>query len=637
MEFRVTLLPVGTSVSGIKLTGDNRRNLVAGWCYGVDPLADLPADPFSFDQAYGLDLLTDLTDDDLPLATFGWSGQSVTDLDNWSARRRIIEPEPDSGGWAVLTAARRTADGRARFHQFQDQADELVASQRAGQATAWETFPLLPPVGFVPVDVGDLKSVITRLTDIRDAQDEDPGPKRRLRETAVRDLEMLTDAAAAASGPGFNPRTFFGSLARFGGVIDWEIAEFLLRESWYRPPVVVPEPQFIPNDQPGVEPFDFLDNPGGLGGLRRPRPRRPPRGPRRHHPARPRQPDHLLLRPAERDRPRQIGRQAPLPQTAARPDRIQPLQPLRRVRRQLPVARSVPAAVHFDRIVRRPPDAADPGRPAGWGRDPSMTDLAVRTVRIHGTVPGSAPRAAAEALLRAMAPTMDDHGVLIVRRLRLDGFRGDDARGRLAELRRRAARPALAASGTGWSAQGAEAVWFRDEVEALACLTADLIAGSAAIPLVLAIPAAHSLIWGKQPDAGVAAQHSLAAGGAPTARVGYSGRLRPSHFDADHAGGSAGARGTAAGPGRWHLSSKARRRGSTHRPGARSPRQSSNSSRRRQRRLAGPGRSHRAQARCRSYRASCSRWPWCLPSSLPRLSPSCAPGPEPSASRQPSR
>ena len=109
-----------------------------------------------------------------------------------------------------------------------------------------------------------------------------------------------------------------------------------------------------------------------------------------------------------------------------------------------------------------------------------MTDLAVRAVRIHGAVPGPSPRAAAEALLQAMAPTGEDHGVLIVRRLRLDGFRGDQARGRLAELRRRAVRPALAASGAAWAAPGAEAVWFRDEAEALACLTADLIAGSAA-------------------------------------------------------------------------------------------------------------------------------------------------------------
>ena len=260
VEFRVTLLPVGTSVSGIELTEANRRNLIAGWCYGVDPLADLPADPFGYDQAYGLDLLTDLTDDDLPLATFSWSGQSVTDLDNWSARRRITEPEPDSGGWAVLTAARRTADGRARFHQFQDQTAELVASQRADQVAAWETCPLLPPVGFLPVDVGDLKAMIERLESARDAQDEVLEERRTLRETAERDLEVLAAAAAAASGPGFNLRIFFGRLARLGGVIDWEIAEFLLRESWYRPPVAVTEPDFIPDNPRVLAADDVLDN-----------------------------------------------------------------------------------------------------------------------------------------------------------------------------------------------------------------------------------------------------------------------------------------------------------------------------------------------------------------------------------------
>ena len=175
VEFRVTTLPLPSSVSGIKVTEENRRNLIAGFCYGVDPLADLPVDPFGFDQAYGLDLLTDLTDDDLPLATFSWNGQSVADLDNWSARRRIVEPEPSSGGWGVLTADRRIADGQARFSAFQDQAEELVARQIAVRASAWETFPLLPPVGFLPVDAGDLRSFTTRLEEIRDADDEARG------------------------------------------------------------------------------------------------------------------------------------------------------------------------------------------------------------------------------------------------------------------------------------------------------------------------------------------------------------------------------------------------------------------------------------------------------------------------------
>ena len=317
VEFRVTTLPLPPSVSGIKVTDANRRNLIAGSCYGVDPLADLPVDPFGFDQAFGLDLLTDLTDDDLPLATFSWNGQSVVDLDSWSARRRIVEPEPGSGGWAVLTADRRIADGQARFSQFQDQTQEIVARQLAAQASAGERFPLLPPVGFLPVEVGDLKSVTTRLEEIRDADDEaaeeeeETEGKRRerrmLRETAERDLEVLLAVAKAVRGPGFNLRTFFGGLAGFAGIIDWEIAEMLLRESWYRPPVVVPEPRVRPR-QPAVPA------------------------------ARPRPADQLLLRPAEPARPEQAGRQAPLPHVPPRSDRGRPLQPLRRVRRQLPVA-----------------------------------------------------------------------------------------------------------------------------------------------------------------------------------------------------------------------------------------------------------------------------------------------------------
>jgi hypothetical protein len=278
VEFRVTTLPLPSSVSGISVTGPNRRNLIAGSCYGVGPLADLPVDPFGFDQAFGLDLLSDLTDDDLPLATFSWSGQSVNDLDSWSARRRIVTPEPGSGSWSVLTADRRIADGQARFAQFQDQAEELVATQVADQTTAWETFPLLPPVGFLPVDDGDLKSVTTRLAEIRDADDEAPEdeeerehPERRsLRETAERDLEVLLAAASAVNGPGFSLRTFFGGLARFGGIIAWEMAELLLRESWYRPPVVVSEPRFIPDDRLRPAATDVIDVDGGRDVFGRP-------------------------------------------------------------------------------------------------------------------------------------------------------------------------------------------------------------------------------------------------------------------------------------------------------------------------------------------------------------------------------
>ena len=57
-------------------------------------------------------------------------------------------------------------------------------------------------------------------------------------------MELLKAAASAVSGPGFNLQMFFGRLAQPGGIIHWEIAEFMLRESWYRPSIVVAKPEF---------------------------------------------------------------------------------------------------------------------------------------------------------------------------------------------------------------------------------------------------------------------------------------------------------------------------------------------------------------------------------------------------------
>ena len=400
----------------------------------------------------------DLTDDDLPLATFSWNGQSVADLDSWSARRRIVEPEPapepGSGGWGLLTADRRIADGQARFSQFQDQAEELVASQLAAQASAEKRFPLLPPVGFLPVDVGDLRSLTTRLEEIRDADDEADEDKkeeetegkrrerRMLRETAERDLEVLLAAATAVRGPGFSLRTFFGELARFAGILDWEIAEMLLRDSWHRPPVVVAEPQLIP-DNPQFRPRAgevTNDDNGGRGGGTR------PDLDRRINYYFVRENLLALIKLAGKPRSRTFRR-----------DRIKADHSnlyVVFVANYLWLGLSRPPVL-VDRILQPGPEAANPRpvpRPAARPA-PSMTDLAVQTVRIHGSVPGPSPRAAAAALLQAIAPTGSDHSVLIVRRLRLDGFRGDQARGRLAELRRRAARPALAAER--WGVGGA--------------------------------------------------------------------------------------------------------------------------------------------------------------------------------------
>ena len=155
VEFRAIALPIGTTVDGITITPGNRRNLVAHWCFGTEQLEQLGVDPFGLNPAYsGFDQLdpADLTPYDVPLAVFRWDGTAVTDLDNWSARRRVTDPDPVPSSWSVTVADRRLADGQARFLQFQDQAEELVSRALAGSAAAADFFGLLPPVGFLPVD-----------------------------------------------------------------------------------------------------------------------------------------------------------------------------------------------------------------------------------------------------------------------------------------------------------------------------------------------------------------------------------------------------------------------------------------------------------------------------------------------------
>ncbi|HEY5248031.1 MAG TPA: hypothetical protein VIJ15_06215, partial [Dermatophilaceae bacterium] len=153
VEFRAIMLPVGNTVAGVPVTtsGDsgtsgNRRNLVAHWCLGTEQLAAFGADPFGFSPAYSglasLDPL-DLTPYDVPLAVFHWDNMVVQDLDNWSARRRVTDPDPAPSSWSAALSDRRDAEGQARFLQFQDQVDTLVIQAQAATAIASDTFGLL--------------------------------------------------------------------------------------------------------------------------------------------------------------------------------------------------------------------------------------------------------------------------------------------------------------------------------------------------------------------------------------------------------------------------------------------------------------------------------------------------------------
>ena len=179
VQFKAILLPValtpGNQVDGIDVTdgsgenkSDNRRNLLAHWCFGTAQLAGLGVDPFSFNPAYrGLDQLaaTDLTPCDLPLCVFYWDAGTITFIDTWSARRRTTRPDVSGTPWSAAVADQRSADGEARFLQFQDQISDLVTAGVSRRTVASAVFGLLPPVGFLPIAPGqDTFDEVTRLS-----------------------------------------------------------------------------------------------------------------------------------------------------------------------------------------------------------------------------------------------------------------------------------------------------------------------------------------------------------------------------------------------------------------------------------------------------------------------------------------
>ena len=264
-QFKAITLQLPDSVLGVPVTDDNRRNLLAHWCYGSQQLAALGTDPLSFPVGYGgFDTLapSDLTASDVPLAVFYWDGQTVGFVDNWSARRRITAPDPVTASWSAVLSDRRAADGQARFLQFQDQAAELIASGAAATVAAADAFPLLPPVGFLPIgtqQVGDmlkrLRALVGKIQPDERVQEGAANPEaepvlgatanpeavlRGLAGLARGGLDSIAKALAAQTPkPGFNPYLFFGGEANFGGLLDWEVAHLALRQSWENMPVPV--------------------------------------------------------------------------------------------------------------------------------------------------------------------------------------------------------------------------------------------------------------------------------------------------------------------------------------------------------------------------------------------------------------
>jgi hypothetical protein len=101
-----------------------------------------------------------------------------------------------------------------------------------------------------------------------------------------------------------------------------------------------------------------------------------------------------------------------------------------------------------------------------------MTTLAIGTLRMPRRPGGGVPDP--EPVLEAIVPRPDDHRVLIVRRLRVALGDPAAARDQVEAVRRRAAHPVASPPRA-----DAEAIEFADEVEALLCLSRDVLAGVA--------------------------------------------------------------------------------------------------------------------------------------------------------------
>ncbi|MGA2829028.1 MAG: hypothetical protein ABSF03_23280 [Streptosporangiaceae bacterium] len=244
VQFKAIPLPLGAAVDGITVTPENSRNLLAHWCFGTALLAALGVNPFSFSPAYrGLDQLasTDLTPCDLPLGVFWWDAGTITFADNWSARRRMTRPDVSGAPWSAAVADQRSADGEARFLQFQDQVSDLMAAGASGNTVAADVFfGLLPPVGFLPVAFPRDSDNVTRLLQTTDATPSisEVAAERPIGALSPEAADRFRSRVSQLSPqPGFWPPVFLGGLARFGGYLTWDTAYFALRQSYFAGPV----------------------------------------------------------------------------------------------------------------------------------------------------------------------------------------------------------------------------------------------------------------------------------------------------------------------------------------------------------------------------------------------------------------
>jgi hypothetical protein len=132
------------------------RNRVAYRMFAPAEVAELERDPFGATlTTYGLlDTLRPklVTDDLVPLALIGWeAGEGITFVDHWSVRRRPVR-RGLPGRFGPEAGDRPLAEGEARFLQFQEHLEDLVAETASPEtAAASDAFGRLPAAGLVPV------------------------------------------------------------------------------------------------------------------------------------------------------------------------------------------------------------------------------------------------------------------------------------------------------------------------------------------------------------------------------------------------------------------------------------------------------------------------------------------------------
>lgn len=196
VNFRVVFLGDADIPHGFHIETDTnkaaylqRRNLLAHWAFGTEERLLRGSNPFQdwkdLDYSgFGLgrskfEAAGDLTACDLRLAVFfletiPGKSQSIQFVDNWAVRRRPSHPSQFQkisttgtsiplSGWGQRLNDQLSAEGEARFAQFQEHLDDLRQKLKGATWAANQYMYYLPAAGYVPLSASSkLLEVITQ-------------------------------------------------------------------------------------------------------------------------------------------------------------------------------------------------------------------------------------------------------------------------------------------------------------------------------------------------------------------------------------------------------------------------------------------------------------------------------------------